>query len=185
MTPFVLPKFLTLWSLTFLIVLSLCQTGCWKDTSDACRRWGHLSSLCNTNRVWGNGKIISLARCKWRIGEEPANVWQPVRQGSLHRSKFEDEKLTQQLCKLKHHEETHGDRESSESSMTWIQSTRIYGGFYVPVTIWGFWDQLRGKLMVRHYRLKVKNNVSECVTSSSRDYKGWAAIITHRSRRKC
>lgn len=106
MTPFVLPKLLTHWGLTFLIVLSLCQTGCWKDTSDVCRRWGHLSSLCNTNRVWGNRKIISFAGCKWKTEGEPVNVRLPGRRGSLPAWRFADEKLTQQLCGWKHHEET-------------------------------------------------------------------------------
>lgn len=106
MTPFVLPKLLTHWGLTFLIVLSLCQTGCWKDTSDVCRRRGHLSSLCNTNRVWGNRKIISFAGCKWKTEGEPVNVRLPGRRGSLPAWRFADEKLTQQLCGWKHHEET-------------------------------------------------------------------------------
>lgn len=118
MTPFVLPKLLTHWGLTFLIVLSLCQTGCWKDTSDVCRRWGHLSSLCNTNRVWGNRKIISFTGCKWKAEGEPVNVWLPGRKGSLPAWRFEDEKLTQLLCQRKHHEETRvtGQAVCSESN---------------------------------------------------------------------
>lgn len=184
MTPFVLPKLLTHWGLTFLIVLSLCQTGCWKDTSDVCRRWGHLSSLCNTNRVWGNRKIISFAGCKWKTEGEPVNVWLPGRKGGLPAWRFADKKLTQQLCQWKHHEET---RVTGQAVWPKSNPPACEEGF-TYLSPWEASENNWGKITARQqdgHRLKAQSNGSEHVTSSVWYYNGWTAVVSHLSRQKC
>lgn len=184
MTPFVLPKLLTHWGLTFLIVLSLCQTGCWKDTSDVCRRWGHLSSLCNTNRVWGNRKIISFTGCKWKAEE---NLWTcgclggkaACPPGGLRMKSWLSSYANESTMKRPVWQDKQCALNPTHPHVRRVLHTCHHGRLQ---------RTMEGKITARQqdgHRLKAQSNGSAHVTSSGWYYNGWTAVVSRLSRQKC